>query len=126
MLEVPLLLGLVAFFAFVVFSFSADLAWLVGKLIEPIVRIFQKKALGIDAPRAGTETMIGKRAAIDGYSQRTSSDGEAECFVRIDGERWRAKLVGATPRSKHGLPIVVKVVGRDGLVLRVQADIDNE
>ncbi len=84
----------------------------------PIIRWVQKAFFGIDKPKAGPETLLGKMATIrSNFTIQDQSKG-LEGFVVIDGESWKARSFAAESELRTGA--VVRVAERQGFELLVE------
>ena len=88
-----------------------EAGWLLGKLIEPFVHLFQRYVLGIRGPRVGTEQLSGREVALDPTAFERGDEGVMG-HVMVDGERWRARLEGLDHRAA-----TARIGALDGLIL---------
>ena len=99
----------------VIAAVLADAAVLILWIVHPVIRLFQRVFLGIDAVRAGPETLIDSTVEIIEELRQLDDEDYCAGFVAIDGERWSARAsAGAMPMYRGQL---ARVVSRDGLVL---------
>jgi membrane protein implicated in regulation of membrane protease activity len=117
-------------FAFVVlliaaalFSVADGLATAIGAALEPMSRWMLKQFFGVDRPRAGADSLVGKRVLAQEDFARARESGPLEGYVVVDGERWRARAADGTEHLASG--DVLNVSGREGLVLLV-SPVDGE
>jgi membrane protein implicated in regulation of membrane protease activity len=103
--------------AVVVFNVADGLAIALGSVLGPPSRWILKHFFGIDRPRAGADSLVGKRALAQGDFTRAAESGLLEGYVVIDGERWRARAADGTQHLASGEALDVS--GREGLVLLV-------
>jgi len=92
--------------------------YLLALLVQRLVEWFQRVFLGIDEPRAGSETLIGQPATARRAFALNPESNLLEGAVTIQGELWNARLEsgeGAVQAAE-----TVEVAGRDGLVLLVR------
>jgi len=81
--------------------------------VEPIVQWFQRTFLGIDAVRTGPETLLDQVAVAQ--ADFDAHGDEYSGRVRVNGEVWTAHASTACAAGAK-----LRIVGRDGLVLRVE------
>ena len=100
-----------------------DATWLTLYLMQPLVRGFERLFLGIDAVKAGPETLLGQRATIVKDFQRQDDAPVSKGCVRVDGEVWKARSAANHRELTKGQ--LVTVEDRDGLTLTVAPAIDD-
>jgi membrane-bound ClpP family serine protease len=100
--------------AIVVFAFNdIIIAFVLQKIVEPLVRWIQRVFFGIDRVRTGDEALIGSRAIA---SQFEKSEGSGFIgSVMAEGERWSAS---SESPIKEGA--AVSIVDRKNLLLVVR------
>jgi len=92
--------------------------YLLALLLQRVVEWFQRVFLGIDEPRAGSETLIGQPATARRAFTLNPDSNLLEGAVTIQGELWNARLEPGKGTVRAGE--TVEVSGRDGLVLLVR------
>ena len=112
MLEI-LLFATIVILVLLMASSDIVLTFILQHTLEPAIRWIQKHILGIDAVRAGAETLIGSRAVSGGFSD--AKNGEFVGAVSVEGETWQAV---SKCRIAKGDPVLI--VGRKKLVLSVE------
>jgi len=107
-----------------IISLVVDAGVLLAYIYVPIIRRGQRVFFGIDEPRAGSETLIGRNAEVIGDFSSVAEEDFAEGHVFIDGERWRARSTSVASVPRAGA--VVEVLARNGLILSIEpSDGDN-
>lgn len=92
-----------------------------GAALEPATRYILKRFFGIHRPRAGADSLVGKRALAQEDFAKAGETGLLEGYVVVEGERWRARAADGAQELASGQAL--NVAGREGLVLLVsQAD----
>jgi membrane-bound ClpP family serine protease len=80
---------LVTIFVAVSVDFQIVVAFLLEKILEPLIRWFQRTFFGIDRIRSGAETLLGSTATAGRFSKAESAGFVGSVF--IEGERWSAR-----------------------------------
>ena len=88
-----------------------------GAALEHATRWILKRFFRIHHPRAGAESLVGKRALAQEDFSKADETGLPEGYVVVDGERWRARAADGAQRPASGQRL--NVAGREGLVLLV-------
>jgi membrane protein implicated in regulation of membrane protease activity len=102
----------------VVVNLAMDAAGLALVALERLVRYLQRVCFGIDRPRAGAETLVGKRGRIHSPFVECEDGGQLQGYVLIDGELGLAQCGSGYRDLDRGS--AVGVTAREGLVLRVE------
>lgn len=103
--------------AVVALQLAEGFATALGAALEPATRWILKRFFGIHRPRAGAESLIGKRALVQEDFAQAGETGLLEGYVVVDGERWRARAADGAQQLASGQAL--NVAGREGLVLLV-------
>ena len=104
---------LVVIFVAVLFDVQIVIAFLLEKILEPLVRWFQKTFFGIDRIRSGAETLLDSRAIAGQFAK--AEDGGFVGSVLVEGETWSASSDFAIEEGA-----AVTIVERQGLQLVVR------
>jgi len=102
----------------VCFIFLSDALAVLAAALEPIIRWIQRVVFGIDQPRVGTESLIGKKAKIQGTFVRSDNPDDVQGSVLVEGEVWRARSKASIDEFK--MCSYVGIVSRDGTELLVE------
>ena len=97
---------------------AASIAYACWSILEMVV-LARESRNAPPGPISGPESLHGRMAVVARPFEPLGTECETIGFVRVHGETWRARLVGAPSR----LPAVgdeVRIVGRDGLTVHVE------
>lgn len=103
--------------AVVAIHFAEGFMMALGAALEPATRWILKRFFGIHRPRAGADSLVGKRAIAQEDFAKAGETGLLEGYVVVDGERWRARAADGAQQLASGQAL--NVAGREGLVLLV-------